>query len=58
MTSLPDDRSEFGGTGDGWKTWVERAKLKIFPIQGNHVAIMREPHVITLHPMCLRIDDD
>ena len=57
MKWLLDDRSELGGTVDGWETLVDRAKLKIFPIQGNHFAVMREPYVITLHPMCLKIDD-
>ena len=50
MTWLLDDRTGLGGTGDGWEMLVDRAKLKIFPIEGNHFNIMREPYVSTLHP--------
>ncbi len=57
MTWLLDDRSELGGTGDGWEMLVDRAKSKTFPIEGNHFAIMREPYVSTLHSPCLIISD-
>ena len=57
MTRLPDDQSSLGGTGEGWETLVDRAKLKIFPIQGNHFVMIREPYVITLHTMCHKIDN-
>ena len=50
MTWLLDDRKGLGGTGDGWETLVDRAKLKIFPVEGNHFSIMREPYVSRVHP--------
>lgn len=50
MTWLLDDRKGLGGTGDGWETLVDRAKLTIFPVEGNHFSIMREPYVSRVHP--------
>ena len=54
MTWLLEDRSGLGGTGDGWETLLDGAKLKVFPIEGNHFAIMKEPYVSTLHPPGLK----
>ena len=45
MAWLLHDRIGLGGTGDGWEKLVGSARLKVFPIQGNHFNIMKEPHV-------------
>lgn len=58
MTWLLDDRPGLGGSGDGWEMLVDRAKLKIIPIAGNHFNIMKEPNVSKSHTShSLLIDD-
>jgi thioesterase domain-containing protein len=45
MSWLLDDRKGLGATGDGWERLVDRTKLKIVPVDGNHFSIMKEPNV-------------
>jgi iterative type I PKS product template protein len=45
MTWLLEDRTGNGGTGDGWELLVSSEQLKVFPIEGNHFNIMKEPYV-------------
>ncbi|PYH97266.1 hypothetical protein BO71DRAFT_438922 [Aspergillus ellipticus CBS 707.79] len=46
MTWLLEDRTELGGTGDGWEMLVDPAELKIVPIEGTHFSIMKEPEIV------------
>jgi thioesterase domain-containing protein len=49
MSWMLDDRKGLGATGDGWERLVDRTKLKIVPIDGNHFSIMKEPYVRDMH---------
>ena len=42
---LLDDRKCLGSTGDGWESLVDRTKLKVIAVDGNHVSIVKEPNV-------------
>jgi hypothetical protein len=48
MTWLLEDRTGMGGLGDGWEMLVGRELLKVFPVEGNHFSIMKEPDVSPL----------
>jgi thioesterase domain-containing protein len=45
MSWFREEREGFGVTGDGWERLVDRSKLKIVPLNGNHLSIMEEPNV-------------
>ncbi|KAJ5768708.1 ketoacyl-synt-domain-containing protein [Penicillium odoratum] len=57
MTWLLEDRTGMGGLGDGWEMLVGGELLKVYPVEGNHFSIMKEPDVsplsITIYTVAL-----
>ncbi|KAM3073545.1 hypothetical protein ACMFMG_004561 [Clarireedia jacksonii] len=45
MSWVREERAGFGVTGDGWERLVDRSKLKIVPLDGNHFSVMEEPNI-------------